>query len=299
MFNHADVRRLRRQTPGGTCSGKRPMRPLFSFAALLVAVPVGAVPVGYAEAQSAVPPDQNGSPPSLLAPRMSDAPPPPTPIMPPGNGQPPVPPGLVAAPPSVPTPPAASDLGTVTAVPLPPPGLEPVRPPVPAPAPGTSAATGSPAAGAPISLAPPRPPPRAAEPGTSSPAIKTGAKAEPGTSSPLAKDITAGAKTALVPLESNKLPEPPLSPEASPTDFLRAARGALAAGRNGEARSALEMAQTRLLDRVVDAGTEQHPSDNAAVKQISQAIDALLANDRMACLRYIEFASRTLGAPLD
>jgi hypothetical protein len=98
---------------------------------------------------------------------------------------------------------------------------------------------------------------------------------------------------------SNKLPTPALSPEATSADFLRAARGALAAGRNGEARSALEMAQTRLLDRVVDAGKEQEPSHDLAVKQISEAINSLVANDRMACLHYIEFASRTLGSPLD
>ena len=98
---------------------------------------------------------------------------------------------------------------------------------------------------------------------------------------------------------SNKLPTPALSPEATSADFLRAARGALAAGRNGEARSALEMAQTRLLDRVVDAGKEQEPSHDLAVNQISEAINSLVANDRMTCLHYIEFASRTLGSPLD
>jgi hypothetical protein len=101
------------------------------------------------------------------------------------------------------------------------------------------------------------------------------------------------------PIISARLPTPPLSPEASPADFLRAARGALAAGRNGEARSALEMAQTRLLDRSVDAGEDSVPSKNLAVTQISEAIDALVSNDRMTCLRYIEFASRTIGSPLD
>jgi hypothetical protein len=106
-------------------------------------------------------------------------------------------------------------------------------------------------------------------------------------------------KPAAPPIVSARLPTPPLSAEASPVDFLRAARGALAAGRNGEARSALEMAQTRLLDRSVDAGTESVPSDNLAVKQITEAIDALATNDRMACLRYIEFASRTIGSPID
>jgi len=112
-----------------------------------------------------------------------------------------------------------------------------------------------------------------------------------------AKPGATPAKSMAVPLAN--LPMPALSPEASPADFLRAARGALAAGRNGEARSALEMAQTRLLDRVVDAGKEQIPSNDLAVKQITDAITALAANDRMTCLRYIEFASQTIGSPLD
>jgi hypothetical protein len=138
----------------------------------------------------------------------------------------------------------------------------------------------SPPPGKPISLAPPR----SATPSHDPASIETAPDQPPG------KPVNVGA---------NKLPEPPLSPEASPEDFLRAARDALAARRNGEARSALEMAQTRLLDRVVAAGTERQPDQDLAVKQISQAIEALRANDRLACLRYIQFASHTLGHPLE
>lgn len=98
---------------------------------------------------------------------------------------------------------------------------------------------------------------------------------------------------------SQRLPTPALSPEAGPADFLRAARSALLAGRAGEARSALEMAQTRLLSRVIDAGKEREPSDDLAVKQIAEALGALNANDRMNCVRFIEFASRTIGSPLN
>jgi hypothetical protein len=236
------------------------MRPI-----LLAAMLFAAVLTGRAAAQVA-PPD-NGVP-SVLAPRMPEALPPPTPIAPETNAAP------IAA-----VPPAASDRGMVTAIPLPPPDAGPASvPPVAAP-PATMSTTGAPVASAPISLAPPRP-----ELGVVPPGV--GADKQ-------------GAKIAPAALASNKLPEPPLSPEASPVDFLRAARGALAAGRAGEARSALEMAQTRLLDRVVDAGKEQEPSHDAAVKQITGAINALAANDRMTCLRYIEFASQTLGSPLD
>ncbi len=49
----------------------------------------------------------------------------------------------------------------------------------------------------------------------------------------------------------------------------------------------------------MDAGKENLPSHNLAVRQISEAINALLSNDRMTCLRYIEFASRTIGSPLE
>ncbi len=176
-------------------------------------------------------------------------------------------PGVVSAPPAAPR--AAP---SATAFPGPPmPGV--VSPP-PAPA-----VTAAPAALTPIPLTLPPPPAVAATPGVK-------------------PERAAGTPPARSPIVA-RLPTPPLSPEASPADFLRAARGALAAGRNGEARSALEMAQTRLLDRSVDARKPITPSHDLAVKQITEAIDALAANDRMTCLRYIEFASRTIGSPLN
>jgi hypothetical protein len=241
------------QGPIVPLSGKSPMRQIATIALLTTALIAGP-----AKAQTGPATDFNTAVPSVLAPRMPDQLPPPTPIEPNSAAQPLPPEGSVPA-----------DAGTVTAVPLPPPG-----PPQPAVLGGTA----SPVAGAPISLAPPRPPLEPNRPLASSVSTKPGVKPLPG---------------------SNDLPTPALSPDASPTDFLRAARGAVAAGRNGEARSALEMAQTRLLDRVVDAGREKEPSRNAAVKQISEAIDALAANDRLACIRYIEFASQSLGGPLD
>jgi hypothetical protein len=101
------------------------------------------------------------------------------------------------------------------------------------------------------------------------------------------------------PLVSARLPEPAVASDASPIDFLRAARAAVIAGRTAEARSALEMAQTRLLSRSVDAGQERVPDDDLAVKQISAAIQALESDDRMTGVRYIEFAGQTLGSPLE
>jgi hypothetical protein len=228
----------------------------------LLLLPATMIAVGLAGAVFAqpAPAGPNVATPSLLAPRAPDAL---SPLAPVQQRQ-------------------GTDQGVVTAVPLPPPGAAP-PPPVAVPPsaaaqvpPGRPAAPSAPPGGAPVSLTPiPLASPRTALP-----------TAKPGTKS-------SG------PVVSTRLPLPSLSPEASPADFLRAARGAVAAGRNGEARSALEMAQTRLLDRAVDAGKESLPSNNLAVKQISDAINALLANDRMACLHYIEFAALTIGTPLD
>ena len=86
------------------------------------------------------------------------------------------------------------------------------------------------------------------------------------------------------------LPTPDVGENASAADLLRAARSALIAGRTGEAQQALEMAQTRLLDRSVPLFQTDKPSDNPAVQQISQARQALLAGDRPTCMRLLEAA---------
>ena len=84
------------------------------------------------------------------------------------------------------------------------------------------------------------------------------------------------------------LPSPNVGPNASPVDYLRAAEGALASGRTGEAQEALEQAQTRLLDRAVPYGQTNNPSANPAVAQITQALQALAAGDRAQCMQLIQ-----------
>jgi hypothetical protein len=86
------------------------------------------------------------------------------------------------------------------------------------------------------------------------------------------------------------LPAPNLAEGARPSDALRAAQGALAAGRTGEAQAALEMAETRLLDRSVTLGQTNNPSDNPTVGQISRALQALAANDRTTSMQWIQTA---------
>src|ERR1700760_3931848 len=84
------------------------------------------------------------------------------------------------------------------------------------------------------------------------------------------------------------LPSPNLPEGAKPSDVLRAAQGALAAGRTGEAKGALGRAQTRMLDRSVTLGQTNNPSDNPTVGQISQALQALAAHDRVGCIQAIQ-----------
>ncbi len=84
------------------------------------------------------------------------------------------------------------------------------------------------------------------------------------------------------------LPTPALGPGAGPVQYLQAARASLAAGRTGEAQQSLEMAQTRLLDRSVPYNATNAPSANPAVSQISEALRALGAGDRMRAMQIID-----------
>ena len=89
---------------------------------------------------------------------------------------------------------------------------------------------------------------------------------------------------------ARQLPAPALPESAKPSDYLRAAQSAIAAGRMGEAEEALEEAQTRLLDRSTPLFQTGNPSDNPTVQQITQARQALKAGDRGTCLGLIQQA---------
>lgn len=92
------------------------------------------------------------------------------------------------------------------------------------------------------------------------------------------------------------LPAPALADGARPSDALRAAQGALAAGRLGEAQEALEMAQTRMLDRSVPLGQTNNPSDNPTVSSISLALQALAVRDRPSSMQAIQLAIQSATA---
>jgi hypothetical protein len=89
---------------------------------------------------------------------------------------------------------------------------------------------------------------------------------------------------------------PDVGEDGPATAYLRAAEAALATGRTGEAQQALEMAQTRLLDRSVPLGQTGVPSADPAVAQISAALQALAAGDRMGCVTQIQAALDTIRA---
>ena len=94
------------------------------------------------------------------------------------------------------------------------------------------------------------------------------------------------------PAASDDLPAA-LSEQARVSDLLRTAQGALAAGRKRDAGEALEMAQTRLLDRSVPLGENHDPSDNPMVAQITKARQALADGDWATCLESVQAAIRS------
>ena len=89
---------------------------------------------------------------------------------------------------------------------------------------------------------------------------------------------------------AGRLPTPPVDENASPRSFLLAARGALAAGRTGEAQEALERAETRSLDRSVPLFHTRDPIQDRLVAQIEAVLQAIGAGDRMQAMQLLEQA---------
>lgn len=111
---------------------------------------------------------------------------------------------------------------------------------------------------------------------------------------PAQSDLSQGAPTGLI---HGRLPAPPVSENAPVAEILRAAQSAVVTGRRGEAQEALEMAQTRLLDRSVPLFQTNTPSQDPGVAAVSQALRALAEGDREATLRHIQTAMRVADAP--
>ncbi len=75
------------------------------------------------------------------------------------------------------------------------------------------------------------------------------------------------------------LPQPGVGRDAGPAGYLRAAERALQTGQTGLAQNALEMAETRLLDRSVIRGMGGVPDDSHAVQAITAALNDLSRHD--------------------
>lgn len=86
------------------------------------------------------------------------------------------------------------------------------------------------------------------------------------------------------------LPPSTMGENAAAHDYLRAARASLVAGRTGQAQQALEMAETRVLDRSVPQGDASIPSDSRLVSRIRDARHALGGGDRAQAIAFIDLA---------
>jgi hypothetical protein len=88
------------------------------------------------------------------------------------------------------------------------------------------------------------------------------------------------------------LPRPAVGENASIPDYLMAARTALAVGRLSEAQQALEMAETRRLDRSVPLFQTTAPVADAQVARKEHALHTLAAGDRRRAMRSLRTQSR-------
>ncbi len=87
------------------------------------------------------------------------------------------------------------------------------------------------------------------------------------------------------------LPASGLGPNDSPQAYLREARADLVkTGQTGQAQQAMEMAETRALDRSVVASQVDHPDDSTMVQRIRDARMALGRSDIPAAIKLIDLA---------
>lgn len=99
------------------------------------------------------------------------------------------------------------------------------------------------------------------------------------------------------------LPSPNLRPNATATDYLRAAQSALADDQTGRAQSALEHAETLLLTRSVPRGTAGVPDQGATVSNIEVALNALAQGGTLQAMDIVQHTipmaqqTASLGAP--
>lgn len=86
------------------------------------------------------------------------------------------------------------------------------------------------------------------------------------------------------------LPAPAAGASATPVRYLRDAEHALQSHRTGEAQQALEMAETRLLDRSTPASDANRTDQRPAIQQVTNARKALASGDIKGAKAAIQMA---------
>ena len=84
------------------------------------------------------------------------------------------------------------------------------------------------------------------------------------------------------------LPPSHVGPNATASDYLRAAQAALASRRTGQAQEALENAETQLLSRSMPADLTNKPDQNPAVRNINSALQALGSHDVQGAMQIVQ-----------
>jgi hypothetical protein len=84
------------------------------------------------------------------------------------------------------------------------------------------------------------------------------------------------------------LPSPGLNAGASARDYAEAARTSLRAGKTGEAQQALEMAETRMLNRAMQNPSSPPPGAVAMVRELRAARQAIGANNTAEAMRILD-----------
>jgi len=97
---------------------------------------------------------------------------------------------------------------------------------------------------------------------------------------------SADARSTIAP----RLPEPAGGPSAGPDHYIRDAQRALAHHQTGMAQQAIEMAETRLLDRSVLATAVNTPADNPAITALEAARHDLAKHDWTGANRHLSEA---------
>ena len=118
---------------------------------------------------------------------------------------------------------------------------------------------------------------------------------ESGPASNRASNIDAAdTRSAIAP----HLPAPPVGEGATADSYLQAAQAALHAHKTGEAQQALEMAETRLLDRSTPVNAAGQPDQDAAVQQVANARKALASGDTQGASSAIQMAMGGAAKPM-